>query len=223
MIKLNQNGGISGLAISEVLTVLLLLGAIGFGFWAYGSRQDYKDNVDAKVNTAVNAAVKTNSAQKEKEFAEAEKNPLKTYNGPEAAGSLAVQFPKTWSGYVASSTSNGGNNLDVYFAPGVVPPVGDQNSIFALHVQVVSQSYANTLQSYNGQQQSGQATISAYALPKVPKAVGVKVTGQVSSQQTQATIIALPLRSQTLLIETDGTQFLNDFNNYILPNFSFLP
>jgi hypothetical protein len=111
----------------------------------------------------------------------------------------------------------------VYFAPGVVPPVGDQDSIFALHVQVASQSYANTLQSYTGQQQSGQATISAYALPKVPKAVGVKVTGQVSNKQTEATIIVLPLRSQTLLIETDGTQFLNDFNNYILPNFSFSP
>lgn len=158
MTKLNQNGAVNGLAISEILTILLLLGSIGFGFWAFSGRQDYKDNVDAKVNVAVDAAVKANSAKKDKEFTEASKSPLTTYNGPESAGSMAIQFPKTWSGYVAAAGANG-NNLDVYFAPGVVPPVGDQNSIFALHVQVQSQAYPQAVQSYTSQQQSGKATI----------------------------------------------------------------
>jgi hypothetical protein len=36
-------------------------------------------------------------------------------------------------------------------------------------------------------------------------------------------MVVLPLRSQTLQIETAGSQFLGDFNNNILPNFSFSP
>jgi hypothetical protein len=222
MIKLNQNGAVNGLAISEILTILLLLGAIGFGVWAFSGRQDYKDNVDAKVNTAVTAAVKANSTKKDKEFAEEAKNPLKTYNGPDATGSVVVAFPKTWSGYIASAGNNGGD-LDLYFAPGVVPPTADQNSVFGLHVQVVNQSYANTLQTYTSKQQSGQVSISAYALPKVPKTVGIKATGEIGNNNTQGTVVVLPLRSQTLLIETGGTQFVNDYDTYILPNFSFSP
>jgi hypothetical protein len=227
MIKHNQDGAVNGVVISLVFAIILLLGAIGFGAWSFSSRQDYKDNSDTKVNVAVQAAVTQESAKKDKQFAEDAKKPLKTYNGPEALGSLVINFPKTWSGYINSagtSSSGGGNGgLDSYFAPGVVPPVSDQASVFALHVQVLNQAYSQVLQTFTSQQTDGKVTVSAYALPKVPKVVGVKVTGQISDKQTTATIIVLPLRSQTLEIETDGTQYLNDFNNNILPNFSFSP
>jgi hypothetical protein len=33
----------------------------------------------------------------------------------------------------------------------------------------------------------------------------------------------LPLRSQTVKIWTEGSQYGGDFNKYILPNFSFSP
>jgi hypothetical protein len=225
MIKHNQNGAVNGVVISLIFTILLLLGAIIFGAWAFSSRQDYKENTEGKVNLAVQAAVQQNSAKKDKQFAEDAKKPLKTYNGPEAFGSLIINFPKTWSGYVnATGTNNSGTGgLDSYFAPGVVPPVSDQSSVFALHVQVLNQSYSQVLQSFTSQQQNGKITISAYALPKVPKAVGVKITGQVSNRPTNVTMVVLPLRSQTLEIETDGTQYLNDFDTNILPNFSFSP
>lgn len=222
MIKHNQDGAVNGLVISLVFAVILLLGTIGFGAWAFSSREDYKANSDTKVNLAVQSAVQANSLKKDKQFAEEAKKPLKTYNGPEALGSLTVNFPKTWSGYVnsAGATNSG---LDVYFAPGVVPPIGDQASVFALRVQVLNQAYAQVVESFSAQQKQGKATISAYSLPKVPKAVGVKVTGTVPGKETAATFVILPLRSQTLQIETDGTQFLDDFNNNILPNLSFSP
>ncbi len=222
MIKLNQNGAVSGAVVSLVLTILLLLGAIGFGVWAFSSREDYKNNVDAKIDTAVTAAVKVNSDKKAKEFAEEAKNPLATYTGPAATGSVSAQYPKTWSGYVSSAGSNGGD-LDVYFAPGLVPPVSNQSSVFALHVKVINQSYDGTVRNYASRQGGGKVTISAYALPKVPKVVGIKATGQIGDNQTVGTVVVLPIRSQTLLIATDGTQFLNDYDNYVLPNFSFSP
>jgi hypothetical protein len=221
MIKHNQDGAVSGVAISLVLTILLLIGAIGFGVWAFGGRQDYKNNVDSKISAAVSVAKQKQVADDNVRFAEEAKNPLKLYNGPAAYGSLAIAFPKTWSGYV-DDTGTGSALVDGYFTPGVVPSATNPNSVFALRVQVLNQAYAQVLQSFSGQQKAGKLTVSAYALPKLPNVVGVLVSGQLSSQKT-VTMVVLPLRSTTLEISTEGTQYLEDFNKNILPNFSFSP
>ncbi len=214
------------MAISLVLAILLLIGSAAFGVWAFQGRQDYKDNVDAKISAAVKIAKQQQGKVDSAQFAEAAKQPLKTYNGPEAYGSMAVMFPKTWSAYV-DDTGTGGTLVDGYFAPGVVPSISDQNSVFALRVQVLSQTYAQTLQTFTGQQQNGKITVSAYALPKLPKIVGVEVVGQINQNDLanapNVTMVVLPLRSNTLEIWTEGSQYLSDFNNYILPNFSFSP
>lgn len=222
MIKHNQDGAVSGLAISFVLAILLLIGAVGFGGWAFNSRQTYKNDVDAKINQAVTIATEKESATKDQQFAEAVKKPLKAYDGPEPYGSLVVNFPKTWSAYV-DDTGMGSNALvDGYFAPGVVPSTTSKNSVFALRLQVISQAYAQVLQTFAAQQLAGKLTASAYSLPKLPKITGVKVVGQLSDQ-TSVTMIVLPLRSNTLEIWTQGNPYLGDFNNIILPNFSFSP
>ncbi|GAC1504005.1 MAG: hypothetical protein NVS1B10_09010 [Candidatus Saccharimonadales bacterium] len=221
MIKHNQDGAVSGILISLILALLLLMGAIGFGAWAFTSRQDYKTNVDSKISAAVAKANALEDKIKDKQFAEDAKKPLKTYHGPEAYGSLIVNYPKTWSGYVDDS-GKGSSQVDGYFAPGVVSSITDQSSVFALRIQVLNQSYAQTLQTFTGQQQDGKLVISAYALPKLPKVVGIEVVGELSGQ-TQATMVVLPLRSQTLEIWTEGNQYLSDFNKNILPNFSFSP
>lgn len=222
MVKLNQAGAVSGLVISLVLVVILLVGAISFGGWAYSSRQDYKDNTDTKISAAVAVAKQQESALKDQQFAQASKSPLKTYNGPEAYGSVVVNYPKTWSGYV-DDTGSGSALVDGYFAPGVVPSITGQSSVFALRVQVLNTPYSQSLQTFQGQQQNGGLTINAYALPKLPKVTGVELTGQLSDGTSNVTMVVLPLRSETLEISTEGNQYLSDFNTYILPNFSFSP
>lgn len=226
MTKVNQAGAVSGVAVSLVLAVLLLCGALAFGGWAFNSRQDYKNNVDTKVAAAVGTAKQQQLTADNTRYAEEAKQPLKTYDGPEAFGSLVVNFPKTWSGYVDDS-GNGQALVDGYFNPGVVPAISNQKSTFALRVQVLSQPYAQVLQSFTGAQQSSQhpVSFSAYALPKQPKTVGIKAVGQISQQSNgvNGTMIVLPLRSNTLEISTQGNQYLNDFNTYIVPYFDFSP
>lgn len=222
MIKHNQDGYVNALLVPFILCVVLLLGAIGFGAWAFAGRQDYKTNTDQKVAAAVVVAKQQESSDKDKAFAEAEKNPLKTYNGPEAYGSIQLSYPKTWSGYVDDS-GTGSALVNGYFYPGVVPSVNGQSNLFALRVQVINQSYSQVLNSLSSQQQSGKLTVSAYALPKVPKTVGVLLSGSIGGDNRSGTMVVLPLRDKTLEISTDGTQFGGDFNNIILPNFSFSP
>lgn len=226
MIKHNQDGAVNGLAVSLVLAIILLIGAIVFGVWAYGSRQDYKDNTDAKIAAATQVAKQQESSRKDAEFAQEEKNPLKTYNGPQATGSLVIAYPKTWSGYVDDS-GHGSNSaaLDGYFYPGVVPSVQAEGSIFALRVAVVDQSYSEVTAEVSNllkSQDPPPPTVVPYALPQVPNTVGVKVTGALPDNRS-GTMVILPLRDQTLEIWTEGNQFANDFNNIILPNLKFSP
>ncbi|MDB5164429.1 MAG: hypothetical protein JWL89_55 [Candidatus Saccharibacteria bacterium] len=228
MTKHNQDGAANGLVISLVFAVLFLIGAIAFGAWAYGSRQDYKANSDAKVNIAVNAAKEREAVAQGKIYAEKAKDPLRIYNGPEAYGSLGISFPKTWSGYVDDS-GTGTAQVDGYFYPGTVPAIANPNSIFALRVQVINTAYSQVVANLNNQQKSTDPkivplTINPYALPKVPKTVGVQASGTLVDKNSKlGTMVVLPLRSQTLEIWTEGTQFLPDFNTYILPNFTFSP
>jgi uncharacterized protein (UPF0333 family) len=218
MIKHNQDGAANGLAISLIFAILLLVSTLAFGIWAFTGRQDYKDHTDAKIAVAVKAAKQQESSLKDAQFEQAEKNPLKTYNGPEAYGSVVVSYPKTWSAYIDDTGSNT-TKLDAYFYPDFVP----QTDAYALRFQVIDQSYDATLAALaTAQQSKAPPQVSPYALPKVPNVVGVKVVGTLPNKGT-GTMVILPIRSQTLEIWTDGDQFLSDFNNSILPNFSFSP
>jgi hypothetical protein len=221
MRKLGSRGELNILLIPLILVVLLLFGAGGFGYWAYTGRQDYKDNVDQKINAAVAIAVQNESTTKDKEFAQKEKFPLTTYTGPEAFGTIKVQYPKTWSAYIPTQADSG-TPIDGYFYPGVVPDTTNQNTAFALRVQVTTDSYDSVLQNYESAVQTNTVTVKPYALPNVPKVVGVRVEGAIQPQK-QGSMIVLPLRNETLEIWTESGAFEDDFNNIILKNFTFSP
>lgn len=221
MIKHNQDGQISAITVSLIVAVFLLLGAIGFAGWAFASRQDYKNNSDQKAAAAVAVAVLKADSAKDVAFAQAEKYPLRTYQGPEAYGSLSIQYPKTWSAYV-DDTGNGNGLVDGYFQPGTVPSVTNPHSVFALRVQVLSSAYSQALTDLSTLQQSGKLTVAAYALPKVPKTVGVKAIGTFQNG-TVGEMVILPLRNETLEISTQGSSYNDDFEKNILPNLTFVP
>jgi hypothetical protein len=217
---LDKRGEMNVLLIPLILLVLLLIGAAVFGVWAYNGRQDYKNNVDQKVAIATQAAQKDTQAKDAKQYAEVAKQPLKTYVGPSAYGSVHISYPKTWSG--VADTSDDGTPLDAYFDPDIVPGLNDPSAIFALRVQVVSSSYDDVLSGFSGQVESKQVTAAPYALPSVPGIVGTRLDGQITDSK-QGSMVVLPLRDKTLQIWTESSQYLNDFNTNILPHISFSP
>lgn len=211
--------------IAIVLLVTLLAGALGFGFWAFAERQDYKDNVDEKIAVAVKVAEEETTAANNKKFAEELKSPLKTYTGPESYGSIKVTYPKTWSGYI-NNGNRGDAVVDMYFHPNVVPAAdrsGDQGQApVALHVQVVDEPYSQVAEERKGSVEAGELSATPYTLAKVPKVVGMKFTGKLSDE-INGTEVILPLRDKTIIITTQTDTFLNDFNTHILPNLTFVP
>ena len=101
----DESGEANILMLPLIVSVVLVFGVLIFAGWAYQGRQDYKNNVDKKVAAAVEVAQQETSAQKDKEFAEKDKSPLKAYNGPSEYGSLVIQYPK--AGAAMSKTTGG--------------------------------------------------------------------------------------------------------------------
>ncbi len=219
---MGERGSIDALLVPVIVLAVLFLGAAGFAVWAFMGRQDYKNNSDAKSAVAVEANTKAVQADDAKQYAEAAKNPLKTYVGPDAYGSVHIVYPKTWSAYI--DTSSQSTPLDAYFHPDYVPSTGSGQT-YNLRVQVSSSSYNSQLNQYSPQVTKGTVTATPYSLPKVPSVVGTKLSGAIfqGSQTQSGTIVLLPIRDKTLEIWTESNDYLADFNTYVLPNMSFSP
>jgi hypothetical protein len=220
MKRLNQQGIVDAWFLAFVLTLITLFAAIGFGIWAFNGRQDYKDNVEPKIAAAVAKAEETTSAKKDKEFVEKEKQPLRTYTGPSAYGSVSVSYPKTWSVY-ADETARSSNPLDASMNPGFVPGLQSGDSV-ALRVQVVSSSYSDVVRSFESQVKNGKVTVVPYAVAKVPSVTGIRIDGSIVEKKEGAMVV-IPLRDKTLKVWTEASQYVGDFNNIILPNLSLIP
>jgi hypothetical protein len=211
---------VNGLLVPLVLAIVLLLAAIGFGVWAFMQRQDYKGHSDAKSAAAVAEAEKALDARKEAEFAEREKQPYKTFEGPATFGSVKVTYPKTWSAYV-TQTDKGSAPIDGYFHPAVVPGL-ESGTAFALHLQVTSTSYEQEVKKFDSAAKSGKVTVTALAAPKVSGTTGVRINGEIESGK-QGSMVLFPLRDKTLKLSTESSQFVSDFNDVILANLVFVP
>lgn len=218
----DQRGVLNALLIPFILVILLFVGAAAFGFWAFGSRQDYKNNSDQKVAAAVSTAKQQTQVADQATYAQQAKYPLRPYVGPSAYGSVTINYPKTWSAYVVEASSGGEQPIDGYFQPSFVPAINATNSAFALRVQLSQTSYSDTMNQVSSTVQSNGAAVAPYSLPKVPSVIGSKVTGKIDSQH-QGIMVILPLRNMTLKVWTEQTSEEADFTNIILPNLTFSP
>lgn len=210
-----------GLLISFIICLVLLVSAAGFGVWAYLERQDYKFNSDQKSTAAAEEAAAQQKTDDDARFVEEEKYPLVPYVGPSQFGSVRLEYPKTWSGYVINKDS-GGTPVSWYFHPNVVADTSNRANVFALRVEVVSSSYAESVDSYSNDAEKGVVRISPYTLPQVPNVVGTRVDGEVIND-IQGSMILLPVRNMTLKIWTESQNFMGDFDNIILPTVTFSP
>ena len=166
-----------------IVVSLLFLSALGFGVWAFAGMQDYKNNVNSKIETASAKVKQQTSVEKDKEFAEKEKNPLKRYKGPDTYGGVDIEYPKTCSAYVEQGT--GSNPLTAYFHPNYVPGVLS-GTAYALRIQVVNSSYDKELKSLEPKVNSGKVKTTPFRAAKVPSVLGTRADGK--STQAKKTL-----------------------------------
>lgn len=216
MHKLNEEGS---LLVPLIAVSVLLLSSLGFGFWAFAGRQDYKNNVDAKIQEAVVAANETLTAEKDAEFAEKEKSPFVTYAGSATYGALTITYPKTWSAYI-DETGKGATPLSGYMHPRFVPATNSDTN-FAFRFEVVDTAYDTVLKTFDSGVRTGKVSVNAYRAPKVDSVLGARIEGEIISRK-QGVLVLLPIRDKTIKVWTEGQEFRADFSA-ILEALSFVP
>lgn len=222
MKRSNQRGAIGVAAIIAVTMTLLFIGAVVFGVMAYLGEQDYKNNTNEKIDTAVDVAKKQIATTKDNEFAEASKSPVKNYQASATYGSISFDYPKTYSGYVVESNVDTGKPVDGYFQPNIVTSINDDSVAFALRINVLSESYDSLLRGFSQNIKFGTVTAAPFRAARVPQALGTRLDGAIF-QKKQGTMILLPLRDKTIEIWTESNQYANDFAKYVIPSINFVP
>lgn len=216
----NQKRGVDIWMIAFFLTLVLLLCAIGFGIWAFASRNDYKNNVDAKIKTAVESAQKELSDKLTADFNEREKEPYVDYVGPSPYGSVAIKYPKTWGAYIEES-DNSAKPIDGYFHPKFVPGL-QSNSNIAIRVQLTAAKYTNEVKILDALVKQKKIKVTPYRPEKVQSVAGVRVDGEFLTKKT-GSMVMLPLRDKTLKIWTETQQHVPDLDKIVLPSLTFVP
>lgn len=218
----DQRGSANPLLIATVLLAVLLVVAAGGFIWAYMSMTDWRDNTQAKINSAVDAAKDQQQKDDQAHFEEEEKKPNRSYQGPSDMGSVRFNYPKTWSGYIAQSNDSG---LEVYFNPLMVSTVNPDVTPYALRVEVSNDNYADVLDDYQGLVEDGVATASTIIIGKTDDFSGyegVRVDGQLTDT-INGSVVIFKVRDKTLRLYVDSQDYMNDFNNTVLTSLKFEP
>jgi len=216
MLKLDEEGRLDPLVLPFVVVLLLALGFGVFSAWAYSSYNDQKSNVDAIVATEVVAAEKTQEEVLRAEFAEEQKNPYKTYTSPAALGSIKIVYPKSWSAYVQVKET-GTVKLEGYFHPDYVPST-DSDVLYATRVSLSRSDYAKELDSYQRKVEKGELRAKSIT---ISGAKGTRLDGLIE-RDVNGAVVLLPLRDKTLIISTESTDYMADFNR-IISNLTYSP
>lgn len=205
--------------LTVVLSSVLALSLI-FGLWAFASMMDYKGNSDKKSSEAVEKALAIQKSTLEANFEQEAKSPYTVYKTGLEFGSLTFSYPKSWSMYVESSSSNSNSTLDGYAHPGYVPSVSGDTA-FALRFQITSRQYSDELKAFDGQIKNSKVTVAPFRPDKVQSVLGSKITGNIESTKNGVLYI-LPLRDKTIKIWTESTSYSGDLDT-LITSLSYIP
>ncbi len=212
----SQRGAVSPLLVASIILSLVCAGLAGFGVWAFMNYQDYKNNVDPKIASAVESAKNTQKAELEKQFIEREKQPYRQFSGPDVLGHVTFDYPKTWSVYIEDNGDKG--TYAAYLHPGVVPPVSTSTP-YATRVSIQDKNYDDVLKSFESNVKKGTLRSSPIS---VNNFTGIRLDGEFSKERTGTTVL-FKIRDKTLSLSTDADAFKTDFDNVIVKSLDFNP
>jgi hypothetical protein len=192
--------------VLSLIFIFTTLVALGLGGWALYNYFDQKDNVDAKVSTAVTSAVKDRADKDAAAFLEKEKQPNRQFAGPEDYGRVSFDYPKTWSVYVDKDASSG-DTYSAYFNPASVPPV-KATTQYSLRLTIEQKDYENVIKSYDNLVKNGKLTATA---AKADSTDGTRFEGNFTDDIRGMAVI-FKLRDKTVTLRSDAETFRGDFD-----------
>lgn len=224
--RATERGSIDIKVVGIVILSLLFMAAGSAGIWLYFQYVDVKTDVDSKVTEAKAQASREQQATDEAAFAAREKEPLRTFPGPDDYGHLTFDYPKTWSAYQDTDVSKGGGaTYAAYLNPVYVSPV-PANALndlvanakptptqgvvykFALRVKIEQKLYDDSLKQYDPLLKTSQITSTPFTNPS--GVVGTRYDGRFNND-IRGIAVVIKMRDRTLTLRTDADVFKDDF------------
>jgi hypothetical protein len=195
------------------LTSVLLLVSIGLLVWTYSQYLSYKNDIQPKIDVAVDAAVKAKQSELEQSF-QLERERLKIpFRTNESIANVSFQYPRDWSQYLVEKES-GSIQIDAAFHPGLVR----EDTIYALRLQVHEESYDDVLSDYQNEIEKGEVRAQPIKISNTP---GVRLDGRYDRDR-EGSLVIFPIRDKTLVLTSESTAYARVYNE-ILKTLSFTP
>lgn len=199
--------------IPIILAVVMLLVAIVFGALCIMYIQKYnkaQTNVNQERRDAATIAKQEQKQVDEKEFAERQKQPFRTYQAPAVLGAIKAEFPRDWNVY-AIEDEKASDQLDIYMYPGIVRAPQSSTEPYAFRIRLSKQLYTQSLNKFQADIKNGTITASSVTVSGI---TGTKLVGEIQRNRS-GVLILLPVRDKTLSLWTESNNYVNDFNGII--------
>lgn len=201
-----------GKTIAIILLSLSTATFIGLFIWRTITYNEVKTDVDLQIETAVAEAKDLQAEQLEAEFAEREKYPYTPFSGPVDYGELSFEYPKTWSVYIESDASKGGD-FKAYLNPGGVN-VASEKTLNALRVSILDQSYETVVATYDSKLKGKNPTLTVETVV-FNNITANRYTGTIPGTNFNGVIVVFKVRDKAVVLRTDSMNFVNDFDNVL--------
>lgn len=213
-----QQGAVSGALITSIVLGVLVVVLGSVAIWAVVNYNDWRSNVQGRIDVAVAEARQEQAAEDETRFAEREKEPYERFVGPDELGRVEFDYPKTWSVHVARDGA-GNQPYEAYLHPNVVPPIQKSQTQYALRVEILNRDYEDIIRSFESRVERGDLRSAAVTASGFN---GTRLDGNFS-QHIEGSMVIFKVRDKTLQIQTDAPAYRPDFDNIILPSLTFSP
>ncbi|MBA3678866.1 hypothetical protein H0W80_01555 [Candidatus Saccharibacteria bacterium] len=198
-----------GLVALGVLTLVLFIFVL-----VLSSRASINDE---KLNQATkegqDAGVAAQKTADDKKAAELANSDLRTYTSPVNAGNFEISLPKSWS--LAVIPNDKGSTISGLSSPDFIDTKLDQ---YPLRFALKNQAYTDVKKPYDVLAK-GSAGNPAKMTSKEITVSGVKgtiYTGQADPKIPNGTVVLLPIRDKTYIIQTDdNAKYLTVFTSIL--------
>lgn len=209
---------ISSLIKTVVIVIVSLIAVtfIGLFIWIMVEYNNAQETIEDRVDAAEAKARDEQFTQDNERFAEQEKNPYRTFTGPVDYGQLSFQYPKTWSLYIESDASKGGN-YNAYFNPIEVNTVSN-TTINALRVTISTTPFDNVVESYQGDLQGKDPRLHLETVEigaENSRTTANRYTGIIPGTELNGIIVVFKIRDKTVILQTDSMYFQGDFDKLL--------
>lgn len=197
---------IMGIVIGALVIIMGVF--IGLFVWKNGEFADLEDNFDLKIAEAVS------NAKTEQAFADAEeaKKDVRQFTGPTDYGQLSFDYPKTWSLYVESDASKGGDFV-AYLNPIEIEPVSD-STVYALRVTIKDKDFESVTKEYQRPLEKGELSVETVTVGE-NEVTANRYTGVIPGTDLNGIIVIFKIRDKTAVLRTDSVLMDSDFQTIL--------